>query len=160
MSRWNSRPEASDDSDWDPARLRRLAMDLLARREHTRAELTAKLTARGAGADAVAPVLDILENDGLLSEARFAEAFVRQRTGRGHGPVRIRHELGQRGVSEAAVDQALAAADADWDQLAVRVRHGRFGADPPADLKDRARQSRFLTYRGFTGDQVRRALDA
>lgn len=160
MSRWNSRPEAGADSDWDPARLRKLAMDLLARREHTRAELTAKLTARGAETDAVAPVLDALEDDGLLSEARFAEAFVRQRTGRGHGPVRIRHELCRRGVSEPAADQALAAAEADWDELAVSVRHGRFGAGPPADFKDRARQARFLTYRGFTGDQVRQALDA
>ena len=159
MSRWNSRPEAGGERDWDPARLRRAAMDLLARREHTRAELTGKLTARGADADAVGPILDALEADGLLSEARFAEAFVRQRTGRGHGPVRIRHELGQRGVSDAVADQALAEADANWHELAVTVRHGRFGAGPPADIKDRARQSRFLSYRGFTGDQVRRALD-
>ncbi len=160
MSRWNSRPEAGGETDWDPARLRRVAMDLLARREHTRTELAAKLTARGAEADALAPVLDALEDDGLLSESRFAEAFVRQRSGRGQGPVRIRHELGQRGVSEAAAEAALAAADADWDELATSVRHGRFGAEPPADLKERARQSRFLSYRGFTGDQVRRALDA
>lgn len=160
MSRWNSRPEAGDEPEWDPARLRRVVMDLLARREHTRSELTAKLSARGADRLDIGPVLDTLEADGLLSDARFAEAFVRQRIQRGHGPVRIRHELGQRGVDERAAEAAMAEADPDWDERAVRARHGRFGRQKPADFKDRARQARFLTYRGFTADQVRRALEA
>ena len=53
---------------------------------------------------------------------------------------------------------ALADAGTDWPELARAVREKRFGAGAPADFRERARQARFLQYRGFTADQVRQAL--
>ena len=135
-------------------------MDLLARREHTRAELVRKLKQRGAVAELLDPALDELEADGLQCDQRYADAFVRSRVGRGQGPVRIRHELGQRGVATDLAETALAEADTDWDALAAEVRHGRFGAALPGDFRERARQARFLTYRGFSAEQVRHALES
>lgn len=142
-------------SDERPA-CRRRAMDLLARREHSRLELERKLGARDYEADEIAAALDQLEQDGLLSVERFARSFIESRYARGQGPYRIRRELAERGVE--SVETWLDDAAFDWDGLARATRERRFGAAPPADLKDKARQIRFLEYRGFSHDQIRRAM--
>ncbi len=94
----------------------------------------------------------------LLSETRFTELFIRQHAGRGHGPVRIRAELRERGVTDADIDEALDGAAEDWAAIARETRRRRFGAAGPADFRERARQGRFLQYRGFTSEQIRAAL--
>ncbi len=137
---------------------RRQAMNLLARREHARLELARKLDERGYESGLVAAVLDELENDGLLAEDRFVESFVRSRISRGQGPVRIRLELNQRGIDNP--DPAIASVPEDWSALARAVRTRRFGEAPPGSLAERARQTRFLQYRGFTAEQIRDALES
>ncbi|NOX75875.1 MAG: regulatory protein RecX [Gammaproteobacteria bacterium] len=150
-------------------------MDLLARREHSVAELHRKLVfyahgkARaGAKRDAerqkpdagfVDEVVEKLQNEGLVSDARFTEAFVRYRASNGYGPQRIQAELRERGVSEKMRAVHLDFGDPLWFERALRVRRKRFGEGHPKDLKERARQARFLQYRGFTTDQVRQVLD-
>ena len=145
--------------------LRKKAMDLLARREHSVAELQRKLRThvarRGEAEDAevIDEVLEQLQADGLLSDARFTEAFVRYRAGNGYGPQRIQAELRERGVSEKMAADYLDAGDPEWFERARGVRRKRFGDNAPSDFKERARQARFLVYRGFTTDQARRAVD-
>jgi len=134
-------------------------MDLLARREHSRLELEHKLTARGFEPTTVAQTLDRLVRDRLLVEDRFVESFVLARARKGQGPVRIRAELAQRGIDDSSVSAGIAEADRDWSALAAEVRIKRFGAAPPADFRERARQAKFLQYRGFEADQIRAALD-
>jgi regulatory protein len=76
--------------------------------------------------------------------------------GRGQGPQRIRFDL--RGwVAEPFIEAALAAGY-DWGAAARRVRASKFGAEPPTDWKTKARQARFLQYRGFSADHIRLAL--
>jgi regulatory protein len=149
-----------DDRDFTAADVRRRAMDLLARREHARRELAAKLRSRGMPADMVESVLDDLGRENLLSDARFAESFIAARVGRGQGPVRIRMELEQKGVGSEAIAMALDNASPDWGELAAAARSKRFGRKPPRDFHERARQARFLQYRGFASDHISRALDA
>jgi regulatory protein len=132
-------------------------MDLLARREHSRLELERKLGARGFEESLVSEVLDGLEQDGLLSLERFGKSFVAARYNKGQGPLRIRRKLSERGVE--AQSAWFDDAGFDWNALAGETRRKRFGAGPPADLKDKARQMRFLEYRGFSHDQIRQALD-
>ena len=134
-------------------------MDLLARRDHSRLELGRKLTERGFESATVEHVLEDLIRDRLLEEDRFVESFIRGRIAKGHGPVRIRGELAQRGIEDASVSAALAEADYDWTALAAEVRAKRFGGAAPGDFKERARQAKFLQYRGFEGEQIRAALD-
>jgi regulatory protein len=93
-----------------------------------------------------------------LSETRFVEQFIRQHAGRGHGPVRIRMELRERGVSDLDIEAGLGAAAEDWPGIAREARRKRFGVSPPGDYRERARQARFLQYRGFSAEQVRAAL--
>ncbi|MCC5868990.1 MAG: regulatory protein RecX [Gammaproteobacteria bacterium] len=134
-------------------------MDLLARREHARAELEHKLAVKGFEASLIAPVLDQLIDERLLDESRFAESFVASRARRGQGTVRIAGDLRQRGVDTALIDTALAGAQIDWAEVARQVRAGKFGTQLPADYREWARQARFLQYRGFTMDQIHAALD-
>jgi regulatory protein len=141
----------------DKPACRRRAMDLLARREHSRRELVAKLSARSFAPELIGEVLDELEREGLLSAERFALSFVEARYGKGKGPRRIRAELAERGIESA--DDYLVDGRFDWGRLARETRIKRFGAAPPKDLKDKARQVRFLEYRGFGHDEIRRALE-
>ena len=87
--------------------VRRVAMDLLARREHGRVELTRKLRQRGAPAELIDCALDRLAEEGLLSESRYLDSFVSSKARSGYGPLRIREELAQRGLPRAAIEQAL-----------------------------------------------------
>ncbi len=134
-------------------------MDLLARREHSRLELERKLARREFSPDLVAPVLDGLQSDGLLDDGRFAEAFVRSKTAKGKGPLKMLAELKARGVDESLARNALASAKVDWTALAVKVLTKRFGGGAIEDVRERARRQRFLAQRGFSAEQARAALE-
>ena len=133
-------------------------MDLLARREHSEQELQRKLLARGYTPETIAEALAGLKAAGQQNDARFAEAYVRNRVAKGYGPVRITRELYERGVSEVLVTQVLDELEMDWEEQARAVRQKKFGSQAPADIKDQARQSRFLQYRGFTYQQIGNAF--
>jgi regulatory protein len=138
--------------------LRRVAMDLLARREHSRAELRAKLRRRGADPAAIDPVLESLDADGLQSDARYTEALAQSLVRRGKGPLRIRAELRQHGVGDALIDATLEALGPNWAELAAAARSKRFGAALPGTRDERGRQARFLEQRGFTAEHICAAL--
>jgi regulatory protein len=150
-----SRPEW----DTDAASCNRTALELLARREHSRQELTRKLGSRGFPGDVIGTVLDELERSGALADSRFTDSFVRSRVAKGQGPQRIRAELAQRGIGDAAADEVLRSAEVDWRSTIRAVRRKRFGPEMPRDYADRARQARFLQYRGFDSEQIRGALE-
>jgi regulatory protein len=90
---------------------------------------------------------------------RFTDSFVRSRIAKGQGPQRIRAELAQRGIGDDAVDDGLRAAEVDWLESVRAVRSKRFGPELPRDYAERARQARFLQYRGFDAAQIRAALE-
>lgn len=144
----------------DAARARRLALNLLARREHSRRELHEKLLRRGCTEDLAAQLVVRLEAEGLVSDQRFVESLVRVRRGRGCGPLRIERELREKGVASDIVERWIDAADREWRELIREVRRKKFGEEPPRTLAERAKQARFLQYRGFTDDQIRRVLSA
>ncbi|MEM7284474.1 MAG: regulatory protein RecX [Pseudomonadota bacterium] len=138
---------------------RRFAMDALARREHSVQELERKLESKDLDPRDVRIALTELQADGLLSDERFAEALVSSWSRRGKGPLRIRHDLKNKGVSEVLIDQALESSHTDWYALAREVMAKKFGASSAQDIKERAKRSRFLHYRGFDGEQIRHALE-
>lgn len=151
-------------SDTEPEVDRKRCVDaafrLLAAREHSLFEMKQKLVAKGLPSEVVENLLAELVQDGLQSDSRFAEAFVRSRAGKGQGPERIRMELQQRGVASELISQAFAESEADWFTLAAEVRARKFGQSLPVDWKEKAKQGRFLQYRGFSSEQVRHALAA
>jgi len=133
-------------------------MRLLARREHSLRELTAKLVDRGLPQELVEEVVAELADEGLASDERFAESFVDLRMERGDGPVKLRRALRERGIADALIDRYLPADTGFWQHRAAQVSGHRFGPRPPRDRRDWLRRARFLERRGFTAEQVRAAL--
>ena len=133
-------------------------MNLLARREHSTQELRDKLLTRGFEDDEIVPALQTLSREGLLSDERFTESFIHSRMERGSGPVKIRAELRQRGVADEIITNWLDERDRVWLERAESVRCKKFGSALPVDYKEKARQARFLQYRGFSAEQTRQVL--
>ncbi len=138
----------------DRAAIRFAAMNYLARREHAAAELRDKLARRFDASALIEQVVNKLTEEKLQSDERFTEAFVAMRKCQGKGPVRILQELQQKGVATELREAYLDTSDGDWKDLAREVREKRFGSELPKLPKDKARQIRFLQYRGFTAEQV------
>lgn len=103
--------------------------------------------------------LNRLSTERLQDDGRFAESYINYRAGRGYGPVKIRAELRLRGVDEALTNLSFEALDINWDARAEVVWRKKF-SDAPKNFSDYAKQARFLQYRGFSGDQVARVLNA
>jgi len=134
---------------------REVALGLLARREHSALELRQKLRQRGYSEDVIAPLLEDLVAQDWLSDLRFAEGFLRSRIDKGHGPLRIRADLAQKGVAPALIDLAMESEAVDWMDVArARIRK-RFKAGP-VDARERARRYRHLYAQGFPADIARR----
>ena len=150
------KPEQS----FDPACVRKRAMDFLARREHGEQEITQKLIARGFDTDVVEAAVSVLIADGLLSDSRFAEAFVYSRFNKGSGPQKIHAELRRRGIDDRLISASLEAVADQWLERVRAVREKKFGRHAPADFRERSRQMRFLQQRGFTSEQIRAAFEA
>lgn len=106
----------------------------------------------------MARVVSDLKQEGLQSDARFTDALLHNRVEKGYGPSRIAHELREKGVGDDLIEAALHSEEIDWDTCAVRVREKKFGRSKPESFREQAKQSRFLQYRGFTGEQIRGAL--
>ena len=130
---------------------------MLARREHCSGELSRKLRDKGYDAALVAEVIERLAGEKLLDDNRYIDNFIRSHAGRGHGPLRVRAELRQVDLAGPPVDDAIAAFP-DWVAVARAARLKKFGTHLPVTPAERARQMRFLGYRGFTSAQVRSAL--
>lgn len=137
------------------------AIALLARREHSRAELARKLKRkvgeqRPEDPARVDEVLDELERRKLLSDARFATTVARVKAER-FGDARIRHDLRAAGVGEpAAADAMSSLAGTEFDR-ARAVWRKRFGT-LPATAAERGKQARFLHSRGFSQGTIHRVL--
>lgn len=137
--------------------IRLAAMDLLARREHSRLELERKLLKRFSDRlETIEAELDKLAAEGLQSDERLAEAFIRARSNRGQGPSKIRMELRGKGLNDDAISLAFEASAVDWYELVHEVAQKKFGQQLEAarDLKLKARVFRFLQGRGFSYDHI------
>ena len=134
------------------------AIRLLARREHSIDELRRKLKRRGYSGATIDVVVGSLRAAESVSDARFAASFVRVRSERGQGPVRIRAELRERGVTDMLADEVLTATSEFWLERARKARVKRFGDAAPTTREDWNRQARFLAQRGFPADLIYRTL--
>jgi regulatory protein len=141
----------------DPAEARQAAIALLARRDYASGELRARLERKGFNAQIVACTIAELAEERALDDARYAGNYVSYCAARGQGPLRIAAELKALELPADLIEAALAGGP-DWRESAREVRNRKFGPEPPADWPDKARQVRFLQYRGFSSDHIRLAL--
>jgi regulatory protein len=160
MRRPGRKAPLSELEQGDPNHSYAYAVALLFRRDYSSRELTKKLEERGYLDIAVGPVVEELLATNKINDERYGNNVVAYRARRGQGPARIRGELLRSGLSRAAVDEAVKGEDApDFIQQARAVRARKFGPELPRDWKERARQARFLQYRGFSTDHIRAVLE-
>lgn len=133
------------------------ALGLLTRREHSRKELSRKLSARGVEPADVRSAVERLAGEGWQSDQRFAEFLVRSRVSGGYGPLRIRAELATHGLGREEVTAALATFDGDWTETACDLVRRRFGPVGPGDMAQRRKIADFLIRRGFDAAAVQAA---
>jgi regulatory protein len=136
------------------------AIRLLSRREHSRNELRQKLLQRGFPAELIQQVLEKLIQKKLLDEERFVESYIRARSNKGYGPLRIIAELQQRGVNVEIIFNFIDETSCEWLELAQQVRQKKFGKKMPKEFTEKAKQMRFLQYRGFSVEQINKIFAA
>jgi regulatory protein len=149
------RPEGATATE---AEVHAAAMMLLARRDYCSAELGAKLCERGFEQALVDAVVAELTERRYVDDARYVASYVHHHAERGQGPRRIRQDLGELGLKPELFEATLAGLD--WAVKARQLRVRKFGQAVPANWPARAKQLRFLQYRGFSADHIRSALGA
>ena len=138
--------------------IRRAAMDLLARRDHSRREIYRKLSPRVEHGEQLDLVLEQLSKDGLQSDERFVESYIRFRRLKGMGPTRIKVELREKGIAENLMAESLYKDEYAWMDTINKVLQKKYGDTTPQTAKDKAKWVRFLTYRGFEYEQIERVF--
>lgn len=135
-----------------------LAVGLLARREHSARELVTKLGSKGVEAGIADAVLARLIAERLQSDERYTELYIRLRSEKGYGPVRIKAELRERGIDDGLISGQFRRVDdeneIDWHERAATVYTKKYGDAPAEDIKQRAKRQRFMQYRGFDHEQI------
>lgn len=133
--------------------IHQIALNHLARREHTRFTLREKLMQKGFSHQAVDAVLDILIQQGFLNEERFCEAFIQKRIRQGYGPIRITAECHQYNINNDIIFSQLPKDEEFWLDAIQKIFKKKFR---PSHLpKEQLRQIRYLQYRGFKLDQIK-----
>jgi regulatory protein len=137
--------------------VKKKAFALLARREHGVEELRVKLALKGYDELVVRDVLADLEQENYLSDERYVEMMFRYHFGRGQGPRKITSLVKQAHVNDVLIQQAYRDFEGDWSKSAAHERQKKYGTWS-GDLKEKIRQTRFLSGRGFEYEQIESAF--
>lgn len=143
----------------DYAGLRQAIISLLGRRDYSRKELYDKYKVRVESLTDLDSVLDDFADLGWQSDTRFCESFLNSRCYR-YGPIRLRYELGNKGIGEDEIEHALEKLDMDWHSQAADVLQRKYSDLDTQDHKQKGKAYRFLAQRGFNSEQIQQALDA
>lgn len=140
-------------------KLTNAALALLARREYSQGELRERLARKSTDSQLVEIVIEALQEQGLQSDLRFCENFVRYRIEQGKGPHKIRQDLRQKYISDALIQQCISDDAVFWSERAADIYMRKFKDKPPESEKERAKRLRFMVARGFSAHQVYDLID-
>lgn len=143
----------------DIQHIRIAAMNLLAMREHSEVELRGKLLRKFDNTELINMAIGQLTNQQLISDKRFAEAFINMRFRQLKGPLLIALELKSKGVESALISSCFEQLNPDWEAAAEKARIKKFGPAQPDDPKDKAKQARYLHSRGYSGTHIKAAFE-
>jgi regulatory protein len=131
-----------------------ICLRLLARREHSQKELLNKLALRGFNKDEILPVLRELAEQGWQDDLRYAENYARFRILKGYGPLRVNYELLQNGITGVDLDKLVHTEAESWPERLAQVYKKKYTHELALERKEWAKRSRFLLYRGFSGEMI------
>lgn len=137
-------------------RLCSYAFALLTRRDYSQAELSNKLNQYAINPDEVAELVAELAQQNYQSDQRVAELTLASQLRKGKGLQRIKQALKAKELDEELITEELK--EVDWSEQAYQLKVKKFGIDIAKDPKIKARQIRFLQYRGFSMDAIMKAI--
>ncbi|CRL63796.1 MULTISPECIES: regulatory protein RecX [Proteus] len=138
------------------------AIFMLSRRDYSTNELQRRIERRIRETEKDSPtapeclpqVIERLLESQYLDDNRTIYSFFRSYLNKSYGPLRIRQELRLKGFPSEIIDRVLEETDTDWYALCQDLKEKKFGTDKPKDFKERAKQIRYLQYRGFTSEYI------
>lgn len=139
-------------------RLRAMAFALLAKREYSKTDLTQKLLSYGADQGEVENLVEELAQAHYQSDERMAGMLVRSQIRQGRGLQRIQQALKKHDIDRELAQQELE--NVDWLHEAKQLKIRKFGAEATTDPKQKAKQIRFLQYRGFAMDVIMKVINS
>lgn len=135
------------------------AVSLLAGRDYSRKQIRQKLTAKEFESTEIDITLDYCQANGYQSDHRYAQGLLRSHVSKGHGVIRIKQDMVQKGLDADVIQATLDQSDCDWFELAKMKAQKKYANKPIVDYKDKAKRIRFLMGQGFDYEQACFALD-
>ncbi|ENW92525.1 regulatory protein RecX [Acinetobacter dispersus] len=137
-------------------RLRSYAFALLTRRDYSKAELITKLNLYAINPDEVANLVEELAQQNYQSDQRVAELTLASQIRKGKGLQRIKQALKAKQLDAELITEELQ--EVDWLDQAYQLKVKKFGEEVATDPKIKAKQVRFLQYRGFDMGVIIKAI--
>ena len=138
------------------SRLRSYAFAVLTRKEYSKADLIKKLALYAEHQDEVIQLVDELARENYQSDQRVAEMIVRSQMRKGKGPNRIKLALNAKKIDKSLVQDDMK--EVDWYEEAYQLKVKKYGTEVTKDSRIKAKQIRFLQYRGFEMDAIMKAI--
>ncbi|MEN3978103.1 regulatory protein RecX [Acinetobacter sp. CWB-B33] len=138
------------------SRLRSYAFAVLTRKEYSKAELIEKLALYAESREEVTTLVDELSRENYQSDQRVAEIMLSSQKRKGKGPNQIKMKLKNKKIDTALIAEELK--ETDWVQQAYELKVRKYGTEVTKDPKIKAKQIRFLMYRGFEIDAIIKAI--
>ncbi|RZO98695.1 MAG: regulatory protein RecX [Gammaproteobacteria bacterium] len=132
-------------------------MNALSRREHSEKEIYLKFINLVDSKNNLLEEIVKLKEEGLISNQRYAEAYIRSRFHSGFGPVRIKYELGKKGVIETTIIKAFQETDLDWDDKLKSEFKKKYESNEVKNLNIN-KISKFFLYRGFDLEKISKLI--
>ena len=132
-------------------------MNALSRREHSEKEIYLKFVNLVNSKDILLEEILKLKEEGLISNQRYAEAYIRSRFHSGFGPVRIKYELEKKGVIKTTIKTAFQETDLDWDDKLKSELKKKYESNDMKNLNIN-KISNFFLYRGFDLEKISKLI--
>lgn len=138
------------------SRLRSYAFAVLTRREYSKADLIEKLGLYAMDRDEVLKLVEELAKENYQSDQRVAEIMLSSQKRKGKGPNRIKLALKSKKIDASLIQEELK--ETDWNEQAYQLKVKKYGTKVEKEPKLKAKQIRFLMYRGFEMDAIMKAI--
>jgi regulatory protein len=145
---------------------RTAALRLVNARQYSKEKLAQRLRKRGFDGAVIAPVIERLENAGLLNDAEYGRILIRQiHASKPAGDRLVRSKLAEHGVARALIDELIAQSKSDRPDPMDDPKLERLVVRKMASMQhlDAGTQSRrlfaMLARRGFDAEVARAMVD-
>ena len=139
--------------------IRDAAAKYLASRARSTGEMKTHLKGKGYSEDEIAAVIADFTDYGYLDDEDYCRQYIKYACSKGKGPLRIKQELGEKGIDRETIAFVLEdyeAEESDLDRALAQAR--KTAGDKPIDEKMKGRIGRRLVSLGYSTDIAYRVI--